>query len=404
MDNRLRIGDYRLLFSGFNFIPFENGCVLFNETEQSVLILNHTAAFIWSASFEVNSMDELIDFVAGQFDISEVVARRDVEQFFDGFKSSQLFLIKEDPAGSFLKPVAAKPLTHFNDTSADLIYLSVNHNAFKISVPPGSLREELVRILTHFLCSPDSLCSRKNIRSILVVPNGESFSIFVDKRCVYAELPFNGIVPFLFGIIFETIWQSGKDEYKADDRLHLMFHAAVLGLKPDKMLLFPGVPGAGKSTLAAVLAAEGWHFFSDELAFVLPQEYRVLPCPLPVCVKQGAVSFLSDYYPAISSFRQHHRLDDKVACYLPLEPCSADSEADISAIVFPRYDKDHFCTLQPLAKAESLEHFLECGSAGRPMNIEELTSVAKMIEDLPCYRLIYSDTDAALEEMKSIVC
>ncbi len=391
----------------FIFIPFDNACVLFNEDEQSVLILNDVAAFIWCASFEVDSQDELITFVAGQYGISLSRAQQDIEHFFESFKTNCLFLIPEKEPGSFLKPLKAQiPLCEkSSESKAEALVFSINHLSFQLVVPSAVLWEELSRIYHYFLDSSKRLNQPETIRQIEVSTDGVLFSIYVDGLCVYTGLQLNEVVPFVFGVVFETLWKSDKYNLKSvvdhqASETKLMFHAAILGNKEGEMVLFPGESGAGKSTLSAMLAAKQWLFFSDELAIVLPEKSRVLACPLPVCVKEGAVEALLEFYPELEHLMLHHRLDDKKACYLPMKSPGAVAEATIQAIVFPGYDDSITCELRSIKKSEALGRLLSCGSSGRAMTLEELSSVMTMVERLPCYTLIYSDIDSAVIELE----
>ncbi len=385
--------------ANLTFIPFETGCVLFDEVEQSVLILNQTAAFIWCTAFEVDSLAKLAERVAGEYAVPVAIARQDIQRFFDEFQSCRLFLPKEEQHGSFLRPLTEAPACQPAEPG-DVLSLLVDHQLFKISVPVADLKRELSRIYRPFIYSSEVLghsdreysvevCAEKNNHQSL-------FSIYIDKQCVIESLTQDGVIPFLFGIVFETLWRAEQENPP------LMFHAAVLSQQKGQAVVFPAQSGSGKSTLAALLAAKGWQFFTDELAVILPEPGRVLPCPLPICVKEGAVETLSEYYSELKDFMRHRRLDDKQVCYLPVEhaaPFSGDA-ADIQAIVFPRYDKATFCELSSLGKKEALMGFLECGSAGRAMGVEEVSAVVQMVEQLPCYELVYSDIDSAVVELK----
>ena len=384
------------------FIPFENACVLFNETEQSVLILNEAAAFIWCASFEASSQGELIAFVARQYDISLTRAEQDIDAFFDGFETELLFLVPEDKAGSFLKPLGKTAMFSIEDEAIDnkgeALVFSINHLSFHLSIHSLLLREEFSRIYNYFLKSLTLLKPSENIRRIEVLTDDTLYSIYVDALCVYTGLQLNEVVPFVFGIVFELLWKvdSQRDEMK------LMFHAAVLGNQEGRMFLFPGESGTGKSTLSAMLAANQWQFFTDELAIVLPDKASVISCPLPICVKEGATKALLEYYPDLERLMLHYRLDDKEARYLPMKSPGMVTEANIQAIVFPYYDAAINCDLKSIEKREALGRLLNCGSSGRAMSAEELSSVMKMIEQLPCYTLKYSNIDTAVKGLLAV--
>ncbi|WP_198264805.1 hypothetical protein [sulfur-oxidizing endosymbiont of Gigantopelta aegis] len=213
------------------------------------------------------------------------------------------------------------------------------------------------------------------------------------------------VVPYVFGIVFETIWQSKTEQQEQGRHPYLMFHAATLADKDNKAVLFPAQSGAGKSTLAALLAAKGWSFFTDELSIVVPDTKQVFSCPLPVCVKDGAVKYLVDCYPLIEKLKQYCRLDKKNVRYLPIKNAalSFDVGATLQAIVFPQYEQSIACELVVIDKTEALLRFLECGSSGRRMKEHELASVLKMLEALPCYYLKYSDINLAKLELEAVL-
>ncbi len=414
------LADFKETISSFDFIAFQDGGVLFNELDQSVLILNQSAAFIWCAAFEVNTFEQLVAYIAEEFSVSSNDARKDIELFLKSFQSCCFSLVKEDDAKSFLRPIRTPPKPSGNSfDKSRALNLIVNRTSIQFFITDQTIKKELIRIFDFFIRSSE-VSSRLEISHSVLVRSDENtanatFSLYVDKHCVFKSLPFNGVIPYLFGIIFETVWKSTERKCKpviyndeSGKKTHsLMFHAAVSGCSPEKMIMFPAVSGAGKSTLAAMLAAKGWSFFTDELAIIYPEVHQVLSCPLPICVKEGAVDVLSEFYPDLSNLMQHHRLDNKRARYLPVDNAvlSVDEEvrADIIAIVFPHYDKEVICQLEPVNKQYALEQLLECGSSGRPLNREELGAIMGMIEKLPCYCLKYSDIDRAESRLEVII-
>lgn len=68
---------------------------------------------------------------------------------------------------------------------------------------------------------------------------------------------------------------------------YLKLHAAVVA-KDGIVLLMPGLPGAGKSTLCAALALHGWRVLSDEHALVVPGTANIVPLPRPISLKNAS--------------------------------------------------------------------------------------------------------------------
>lgn len=81
-----KIADTDLLISvGENIANF-NGCV----------ILNPTASFLWDALSEPKSAEMLIDLLLNEFDVTEDVASKDVEQFLQLLEGNSMVIIDED--------------------------------------------------------------------------------------------------------------------------------------------------------------------------------------------------------------------------------------------------------------------------------------------------------------------
>ncbi len=390
--------------SNKQFIPFSDGCLLFDEVEQSVLILNQSAAFIWCSSFDVDSKNELADLLVDNFSISHKQAQQDIEQFYSYARKSHQFSVKEDESGSFLTSVDNMPTACRLHNKPPALFFSIHKNAFSLTVPSAALRAELADIYTYFINSEMNTIVLGSEHSIDVCiekkSNGVFYSIASDQRCIVQDLLVENVVPTVFSLVFEIIWRSQIRENSAQV---LMFHAAVLA--QDKgAIIFPAESGAGKSTLAAVLASKGWMFFTDELAMIMPELFSVTACPLPICVKPGSIDFLAALYPQLTVLKQYHRLDNKKVRYLSVIASEMDcsTQTPIKMIIFPLYNKQIHCKLQSIDKKQALSHFLNCGSSGRSLTLDELSSVARMIEQLPCYALTYSDIDRAIKEINSI--
>ncbi|NKN33369.1 HprK-related kinase A [Marichromatium bheemlicum] len=178
----------------------------------------------------------------------------------------------------------------------------------------------------------------------------------------------------------------------------LMLHAAVLE-RGGRALVLPGAPGAGKSTLCTALAHRGWRLLSDEFGLVAPQHGRLLPLPRPIPLKNDSIEVIrafapeAEIGPAFTGTRK-----GTVAHVRP--PRAAvmrmDEPATPAWVVFPRWQAEAPTRLEPLNRSDA---FLMV--AGNAFNYElcgegGFITVARLVERCRCYRLGYSDLDAAL--------
>ena len=83
---------------------------------------------------------------------------------------------------------------------------------------------------------------------------------------------------------------------------YLMLHAAVLE-KNGQAVILPGDPGAGKSTLTALLALSGWRLLSDEITLIDRDDGLIVPLARPVSLKNASI----DVVRAFSSDARHRR-------------------------------------------------------------------------------------------------
>lgn len=110
----------------------------------------------------------------------------------------------------------------------------------------------------------------------------------LDVTTPFKPLPRSQALPFLeWGLN----WCIARHAHQ-----YLVIHAATLE-RGGRVLLMPGPPGAGKSTLCAGLMDRGWRLFSDELALICPETGEVHPLPRPVSLKGDAIGVIRRHSP-----------------------------------------------------------------------------------------------------------
>jgi hypothetical protein len=392
------------------FIDFEQSGILFNEQQQSMVLLNQNAAMIWCLAFEVNSMNELVDYLVQQYHVSKQKIRQDVDTFLTDFKLNTVHLLKEMDYDSYLTPLENQIV--FDDYSdqqrpSKQLLLSFNGLLIELIIESNDvLYTELSTIYQYLLVSDDKLDSVTSepikktslyIRTNLIsMDNKEQVSdarcyLFINKVLIADNLTNAQLIPYIFG----TIFQLSYDEIKLSDKL--MFHAAVLCQKENQANLFLAESGAGKSTLAAILIKQGWSFFSDELAVVNIDNRTVEAHPMPICIKEGAVEVLSEKYFFLKKQLVYQRMDEKKVRYLPIIPLIFSHKkmmintAHIEKLIFPQYMPGVTTRYQKINKMEALKRLMLCGSSGRALRYNDIISVLMLLKNTPCQRLEYSN-------------
>lgn len=185
---------------------------------------------------------------------------------------------------------------------------------------------------------------------------------------------------------------------------YLKLHAAVLA-RGETAAIFPGVPGAGKSTLCAALGLSGWRILSDEHAMLPPHTTDVIPLCRPVSLKNESIdvikAFSSDAIIGPVSKETHKGVVAHMKA--DLHANSHDSTPlKASAMIFPTYSKEEQQRLVPRRRSESFilaayhsfNYSLLCETG--------FESMRTLVANVNCYDLFYHDLDWAINALDQL--
>jgi len=139
---------------------------------------------------------------------------------------------------------------------------------------------------------------------------------------------------------------------------YLMLHAAVLE-KNGQAVILPGDPGAGKSTLTALLALSGWRLLSDEIALIDRDDGLIVPLARPISLKNASIDVVRTAFPE-ACIGEAAR-DTYKGTVAHLKP-PADSvmrmhdKARPAHIVFPRWQQGAGTRSETHTKADAFMH------------------------------------------------
>jgi HprK-related kinase A len=77
---------------------------------------------------------------------------------------------------------------------------------------------------------------------------------------------------------------------------YVMLHCATLE-RGGKVMILPGMPGAGKSTLCAALVHRGWRLLSDEFGLLRTRDMVLMAMPRPISLKNESISVIREFAP-----------------------------------------------------------------------------------------------------------
>ncbi|SEO13174.1 Hpr(Ser) kinase/phosphatase [Nitrosospira multiformis] len=184
----------------------------------------------------------------------------------------------------------------------------------------------------------------------------------------------------------------------------LLFHSAIVERNGYAVLL-PAWPGSGKTTLCTALVHRGYRLFSDEFGLMDPGREIFLPLPRLMPLKNESIRVIRNYLPEATLGPEIRNTHKGTITHVrpPNESIARSGEtAKANWIIFPKWVPYAPLRLDPLPGSEA---FLLLAS--NSFNYEVLgetgfQAVTHLIRSCRCYKLIYSDFDAALTAMNAL--
>ena len=186
---------------------------------------------------------------------------------------------------------------------------------------------------------------------------------------------------------------------------YLMLHAAVLE-RNGRCVIFPGDPGAGKSTLTAALMLSGWRLLSDELALIDSDDGLIAPLARPVSLKNQSIAIIREFDSRAVFGKPAHDTHKGTVAHLR---ASADSVARVDEkgrpahIVFPRWQADARTRLTTHSKADAFIHAATHSFNYSLLGRQGFELHAALIESCDCWDFRYSRLDEALRVFEDLV-
>ena len=378
------------------FFPFSEGAALFRQPTRQLTVLNQNAAVIWCLLNEVNTLDEAAFALQEKFPISKDKAIGDVEEAVKFFhdndllnESSDEMKLEEIPEDIIL-PSLSQEIKDV--TVAPLAYKKVFRvpgRILEICCQDKEIGVMLDEAMAHLAIDHGPVVEAR----LLVVPAEKEtncWDIFSNTTSVFTDVSTESVLPHLLQLVFDLSCKALSQ--------YFLFHAAVIS-KVSKAVLFPANVGSGKTTLAAMLAKQGFQFFSDELAVIDVETMQVRPFTMPMSIKPGSLTVLAQEYPELETLANHFRPDGKVVRYLqpPTESLpETDSTATVSALVFPHYNEGDGNYFMYLSKEETLQRLVQTCSSDRSLRPQDIKAMLAMVEQSECMALYYEDTHEAI--------
>ncbi|CAI4151178.1 HprK-related kinase A [Alteromonas macleodii] len=195
-------------------------------------------------------------------------------------------------------------------------------------------------------------------------------------------------------------WCIAAHEYS-----RLVIHAAVLE-KNGKAIVCPALPGAGKSTLSALLSEMGWSIFSDEMAIIELDSLNVKSIYRPICLKNDAIDLVKNRFP--NSVFTEKFYDTQKGTVAHKRVHSVDSYKDckdtqITVFVFPQFSPNAETELSQYSSAEGVLQVIRNSFNYHVLAEKGFEAMADLAEKTKFYSLKYSDIESAEQALAELI-
>lgn len=186
---------------------------------------------------------------------------------------------------------------------------------------------------------------------------------------------------------------------------YLVIHAAVVE-KNGKAVVLPAPPGSGKSTLCAGLVCRGWRLLSDELALYDMDSGLIYGMARPVNLKNASIDVIKSFAPGV--VMSDPVADTTKGTVALMQPPSASVQQVLSSalparIVLPKYLPDTPFSLELNSSAHTFLLIAEQSFNYDILGVHGFQAVGELIDQCDCYRITYSDLEAAVVALDRLV-
>lgn len=187
---------------------------------------------------------------------------------------------------------------------------------------------------------------------------------------------------------------------KTDEDWLMTVHASAI-TNGKKTILFSAAPGSGKTTIAALLQAQGYQLISDDFVPIDRHSFNCYPLPIAMSVKEGSMQLLASLYPALNQKPLNYISPEKSVRYLPAENQLMNLVYPVHEFIFIQYNKSVDFVWEKLDPVKAIRLLLDqtwvIPTDGNPDLLFDFVSQKSF------YELSYSNNQKALEAIINLM-
>ncbi|HZL09996.1 MAG TPA: hypothetical protein VFC65_08360 [Prolixibacteraceae bacterium] len=236
----------------------------------------------------------------------------------------------------------------------------------------------------------------------------------IDEKPYFELFAFQDRVVFRFNNVVKGSWASDESNLvkgkifmelinvlhnKTDADWLMTVHASAI-TNGQKTILLSAPPGSGKTTLAALLQANGYQLISDDFVPIDQESFHAYPFPIAMSVKEGSMEVLTSHYPALEKKQLNYITSEKSVRYLPVENKMMNMIFPVQGFIFVKYDNTVDFILEKLDEVRGITLLLEQTWVA-PTKGNTAIFLEKVLQN-PFFQLTYSNNQKALDAITQL--
>ena len=170
----------------------------------------------------------------------------------------------------------------------------------------------------------------------------------------------------------------------------IAFHAGAVAWQ-NKVILFTGQSGYGKSSLTTCLVTHGFSYLTDELCFMpVDENAPMLPFTRPLCIKPDTAAAVSQLISEQALSTAIVDQDGLVIPHRSLNPDFLHISASPSLILLPRYLAGEALKIDKISAAQVCTLLMTCDVNARNLADHGFQQVVQIARSTPAYQITYS--------------
>ncbi|WGW03307.1 phosphoenolpyruvate carboxykinase (ATP) [Tropicibacter oceani] len=183
------------------------------------------------------------------------------------------------------------------------------------------------------------------------------------------------------------------------DAVAANMHASAVA-RGGRALVFVGGSGSGKTTTALGLMGRGWSQVADDHVPLHRNGHQVFSFPAAVGTKARSWA-LPEVQALFTAGREMPKVRDGVRYVEVSRQVAAGSVVPVAAVIFPTHDAGADFEMHRVTPEEALLRAIE-GGARVSRGLNTLAPLARLLDQVPAYRMVYSHSGQSLDACESL--